>query len=144
MPTPQRRFGGSLTLPWDTDMRARNEVPAVAKTYDLVLWLLPHVAKFSRAHRFTVGERVEATALEILELLVEASYTRQKQELLRTANRRMERLRYLVRLAKDLKLLSLKQYEFAARAMEKIGAQIGGWEKQQGQRPPRADVPSVG
>jgi hypothetical protein len=28
---------------------------AVGKTYDFVLWLLPKVENFPRAHRFTVG-----------------------------------------------------------------------------------------
>jgi len=109
----------------------QKEVSAVTKTYDLTLWLLSHVAKFDRQHRFTLGNRMEEGVLEILELLVEASYTREKRALLRRANLRLERLRYLVRLAKDLRQLSLKQYEFAARAMQEIGAEIGGWERQQ-------------
>ena len=46
---------------------------AVTKTYDFTLWLLPHLAKFSRDHRFTLGNRLEEGALEVLELLVEAS-----------------------------------------------------------------------
>ena len=99
--------------------------------YDFVLWLLPHTAKFSRAHRFTLGDRMETGALEVLELLVEASYARDKQDLLRRANLRLERLRYLTRLAKDLKLISVAQYEFASRAMLTVGSEIGGWEKQQ-------------
>ncbi len=111
--------------------RLQKEISVVTKTYDLALWLLPHVAKFERQHRFTLGDRIEEGVLEILELLVEASYTRDKRDLLRRANLRLERLRYLVRLAKDLRQLSLKQYEFAARAMQGIGVEIGGWEKQQ-------------
>lgn len=122
----------------------KSEVSAVAKTYDFALWLLPHIAKFARDHRFTLGNRLEEGVLVLLELLVEASYTRDKRGLLRQANLRLERVRYLVRLAKDLRQLSLKQYEFAARAMEAIGAEVGGWLKQQGNRetgdetPPRA------
>ena len=108
-----------------------DEVSAVTKTYDFVLWLLPHIAGFSRQHRFTLGDRMEEGALEILELLVEASYTRDKRDLLRRANMRLERLRYLIRLAKDLKLLSISQYEFAARALLAVGAEVGGWAKQQ-------------
>jgi hypothetical protein len=114
--------------------RLQKEVSAVTKTYDLTLWLLPHVGKFDRQHRFTLGNRLEEGVLEVLELLVEASYTREKQPLLRRANLRLERLRYLVRLAKDLRQLSLKQYEFAARAMNEIGMEIGGWAKQQTKR----------
>jgi hypothetical protein len=66
-----------------------DEVSAVTRMYDLTLWLLPHTAKFTRAHRFTLGDRIEEGALETLELLVEASYTRDKRELLRRANRRL-------------------------------------------------------
>jgi hypothetical protein len=108
-----------------------NEISAVTKTYDLTLWLLPHIAKFPREHRFTLGDRMEEGVLEILELLIEAGYSRDKRDLLRRANLRLERLRYLIRLAKDLRLLSVKQYEFAAKAMQVIGAEIGGWAKQQ-------------
>lgn len=108
-----------------------DELRAVTKTYDFTLWLLPHLAKFSRDHRFTLGNRLEEGALEVLELLVEASYSSEKRPLLRRANTRLNRVRYLVRLAKDLRQLSVKQYEFAARAIDGIGMEIGGWVKQQ-------------
>ena len=108
-------------------MAPTTEISVVVKTYDFILWLLPHLAKFSRDHRFTLGNRMEEGAQDILELLVEASYTREKRELLRKANMRLERLRYLVRLAKDMKQMSLSQYEFAAHAMQEIGMEIGGW-----------------
>ena len=113
-----------------------DEVSAVARTYDPALWLLPHIAGFARQHRFTLGDRMEEGILEVLELLVEASYTREKRELLRCANLRLERLRYLVRQAKDLHLLTVKQYEYAARAMQAIGNEIGAWQKQQRLREP--------
>jgi len=32
-----------------------------------------------------------------------------------------------VRLAKDLKAMSIKSHGYAARAMQGIGSQIGGW-----------------
>ncbi len=109
----------------------RTEVTAVTRTYDFALWLLPHVANFSRQHRFTLGDRLESGTLELLELLIEASYTREKAGLLRRANLCLERLRYLTRLAKDLKLLNVARYEFAVQAMHVIGGEIGGWAKQQ-------------
>ena len=105
------------------------ELSVVTKAYDLALWLLPQLAKFPREHRFTLGDRLEAGSLDVLEALVEASYTRDKRDLLRRANIRLERLRYLARLAKDLRLISLKQYEFAIRSMQSIGVEIGGWAK---------------
>ena len=109
----------------------RAEVSVVTRMYDFTLWLLPHTAQYSRAHRYTLGTRLEDAALEILELLVEASYARAKGDLLHRANRRLERLRYLLRLSKDLKLMNLGQYEFAARAVVEIGSEVGGWIKRQ-------------
>lgn len=112
----------------------RKEVSAVTQTYDLALWLLPHVSKFPRSHRFTLGDRLETGVLDLLEILVTASYTRDKRELLRRANLRLERLRYLMRLSKDLNLFTVRQYEFASKAILTIGSEIGGWEKQQAKR----------
>ena len=125
--------------------RKTDEISVIVKTYDFTVWLLPHVAKFSRDHRFTLGKRLEEGVLEVLELLVDASYAGQKNWLLQQANSRLNRVRYLVRLAKDLRQLSMKQYEFAARALDAIGMEIGGWLKQQDghRRPHETRDPAV-
>ena len=107
------------------------ELSAITKTYDLVLWLLPHIAKFPREHRFTLGNRLEEGVLEILETLVEASYAKEKVLLLQKANLRLERVRYLLRLSKDLRLITVKQYEFASESLLSIGKEVGGWLKRQ-------------
>jgi hypothetical protein len=38
---------------------------AVQKAYDFVLWLLPKVENFPKAHRFTVGERLTTQGLDL-------------------------------------------------------------------------------
>src|SRR2546421_506390 len=43
-----------------------NEVSAVTRTYDYTLWLLPHIAGFTRQHRFTLGNRLEEGAVDNL------------------------------------------------------------------------------
>lgn len=60
-------------------------IKAVPKLYDVIKWLLPHVEKFPRSHKFTLGDRIANTALDTLELLIEATYTRQRRDLLRRA-----------------------------------------------------------
>ena len=78
-----------------------DELRAVTKTYDFSLWLLPHLGTFSRDYRFSLGNRLEEGILEVLELLVQASYAAEKRALLPGANTRLNRVRYLIRLAKD-------------------------------------------
>lgn len=52
---------------------------AVQLCHELLLWLIPQLDKFPRSRRFTLGERLEDGVLEVLELLVEAVYQRNKE-----------------------------------------------------------------
>jgi hypothetical protein len=110
---------------------AENELSVVTKTYDLALWVLPHVSRFPRNHRFTLGDRLESGVLDVLELLVDATCMRQKANTLRAAQLKLHRVRYLVRLAKDLGIFSVRQYEFAATSIAAIATELGGWLRQQ-------------
>ena len=60
--------------------------PVIDKLYDLILWLLPHIAKFPRSQRFVLGDRIERSVLDVQELLIEAAYSRRKTDLLKQAN----------------------------------------------------------
>jgi hypothetical protein len=116
---------------------SNREEPAivVTKAYDLVLWLLPKAETFSRSYRFSLGERVVAHGLDLLLAPVEASYTANKASLLQQANGKVNGLRYLLRLAKDLRLLTVDSYAFAAERLEEIGRMVGGWQKSIAGRP---------
>jgi hypothetical protein len=107
----------------------RHTAVVVDKTYDLLLWLLPKVEKFPRGFRFSVGDRTVEVALDLLLALVEAAFSTEKAQPLGAASRHTNALRYLVRLAKDLRLLSLDSYGFAAEHIDEIGRMIGGWDK---------------
>lgn len=106
--------------------------PIVTKAYDLSCWLLPRVNDFPRSYRFVLGDRLINVSLDIVEGLIEASHRRDKRHLLEALSVKLNRLRFLVRLSKDLKLLTLNRYEYAAREMNEVGAMLGGWLKQQG------------
>lgn len=115
------------------------EVDAVAKLYALMLWFIPRLDKFPRNRKFILGDRMENLMLDVLELLVEAAYSRagRKKEALHAANLKLEKLRYLIRLSKDLQLINLKTYEAAARAVEETGRSVGGWLRYAGRENPQ-------
>jgi hypothetical protein len=108
---------------------AQPELPVITKAYDLVLWSCRHTGRFPRNHRFVLGERIERRLYELLETLLQARYTRQRQELLRRANLSLEILRFQLRLAHDLQCLRTNSYGFAAKALNEIGSMVGGWLK---------------
>lgn len=102
---------------------------ALEKSYQFLLWLIPTVEKFPRAQKFLLGDRLQSLALDVQESLIEATYTRNPAPHLAACNLRLEKLRFLFRLAMDLHYLDLKRYEFAARAIDEIGRLVGGWRK---------------
>lgn len=114
--------------------------------YDFTKWLLDRIDGFPKNQRFIFGQRLADHALDILELLVEAAYSRRKSDLLATANRKIEMLRWLLRLAQERNLLSGKQDEFSCRGVTECGRMVGGWWKQScskesiGDAPPQTSV----
>lgn len=97
--------------------------------YDLVVWYTERTERFPKSLRVTLGDRIDCKLLDMLELAVRARYAKDPRRLLGSLNMEIELLRYLTRLAKDRGALQVKQYEYAARAMEDIGRQVGGWMK---------------
>lgn len=100
---------------------------AVQVCHELLLWLIPHLDKFPRTRRFTLGERLEENLLSVLEALIEAAYSKSKAQPLKTANLKLEVIRHLWRLAYELKVIPGQRYEHGARLMETLGKQVGGW-----------------
>jgi len=101
----------------------------LTKTHDLLLYAVPVLAKFPRDHKFTLGDRVLDRLLSVQQECLRAYYGKDKLGPLTEANLLLEMARHNVRLAFDLKLVSLHQYEVFARKMEDVGRMIGGWMK---------------
>ena len=108
---------------------ARRTGPAIEAHQQFLLWLVPAVEKFPRSQKFMLGDRIQATALDVLEALIEATYTRDRRAPLVRANLGLEKLRVFFRLAAELKHLDLRRYEHAARTIDEIGRLVGGWAK---------------
>ena len=112
--------------------RARTTGPALEAHYRFVLWVVPAVERFPRKQKFLLGERIQATALDVLERLIEATYTRNRRGHLAAANLGLEKLRFLFRLARDLRILDYRRYEHAARSIDETGRRVGAWSRAHG------------
>ena len=108
---------------------ARTTGAALEAHYRFVLWLIPTVQRFPRSQKFLLGDRIQSTALDVLERLIEATYTRRRSGHLAAANLGLEKLRFLVRLARDLRILDPRRYEHAARNIDDTGRRVGAWTK---------------
>jgi hypothetical protein len=93
---------------------ARRTGPAVEAHYRLIAWLIETMEHFPRSQRFLLGDRIQTVALDVLDALIEATYTRDRRGHLARANLGLEKLRFL-HLAFDRRHLDARRYEHAAR-----------------------------
>lgn len=99
------------------------------KVYDLILWMYPLINKFPKNQRFVLGQQLENTLLEILKGTIQANQERNKLEILKQVSINLDKFRILYRLAKDLRFMSVRQYQFGAEKINEVGKILGGWMK---------------
>jgi hypothetical protein len=107
------------------------DLPIFVKWIDFLKWLLTTTERFPKKIRFTFSDRINNLALDIVEELIDARYSRQKIQALRKVNLGIEKLRVLLRICYESKFLPHKSYEHAMYSLNEIGKMLGGWIKQQ-------------
>lgn len=56
--------------------------------FRFVVWVSERIEKFPRSHKFSIGDRIQSGCLDLMELVVEATYTKDRAHLLRRAQLR--------------------------------------------------------
>lgn len=111
------------------DDNTRRQSPIFSKTSDFIFWLLEHTEKFPKSERFRLARRLEDSAFQFYELLIEATRAKQKRRVLLQADLELEKLRLYLRLAHARKRTNHGQYRYAAERVTEIGRLLGGWLK---------------
>ncbi len=105
------------------------EIEVLPKIYDFTLYFSKLYTNYPKKYKYTLGERINVHLFDLLEYIIEAKYTKKKQKLLFSANMSLEKLRFMIRLSKDLECITIKQYEFMSKEINMIGGMIGNWLK---------------
>lgn len=105
------------------------ESPIFSRTYDLVRWLVPATVKFPRQHRFVLASALQRTGFAFQERLIEAVLGAETAASLRDADVALAKLRFYLRLSRDLGLLTDRQYAHVSAMVVEIGRLLGAWRK---------------
>ncbi len=116
-----------------------DELPLYVAWSEFLKWLLGRTEKFPRRVRLSVSNRLECLALDMLEDIVEARYTRERRAILKRMNLRLDKLRVLLRLCHERGFLAHEGYEYGFRQLSDVGAMVGGWYRAEGARERRQD-----
>lgn len=98
------------------------------RVYEYLFWLRPTVERFAKAHKYSLGIEMQSQAMDLLKLVIRANYASFKDEDIAEALVTCEVERVYVRLAFEYRLLSPRQFAFAAEKLEEIGRLLRGWK----------------
>ena len=101
------------------------------KTYELLLWLYPVVNRIPKGHRLVLGKQLEELGVLLLISIIKANKARGKKrtELQLSLSDELDTLRILIRLTKDVRCMSVKQYTIGAEKINEIGRMLTSWMK---------------
>jgi hypothetical protein len=119
-----------MSVPLDRPPAAQAgpELLVLQRWEESAAWLLNHTARWPKAARFTLTQRIDNHALDILDKLVQARYDpRRRAGLLHEVNLLLERLRFLWRAARDARVEQGKGFEQAMRRLDEVGRMVHGW-----------------
>lgn len=108
------------------------DVPIVHSLYQTYSLWSELIVKFPKSQRYTLGETCQQHLLTLLEAVIVAASSSQKETKaaqLQIASAKLDLLRLLVRLAKDNKCLSNQAYLKVESQLHEVGRMLGGWRK---------------
>jgi len=110
-------------------MSESRELIIYQKHYDLMLYSFPIIGRFPQNQRYVLGQQIENAMLAIGMMIVHANKLKQRKAKLYEIDIELEKLRFLIRLAKDLKMMSVSKYGNHCERLDEIGRLLGGWMK---------------
>ncbi len=99
------------------------------KSYDFLLWLYPLINRIPKHHRTVLGRQIEELGISILLHVLSSNIAQgaKRKALQLLISEELDKMRILLRLCKDLRFISIKQYMYAAERVNEIGKILSGW-----------------
>lgn len=107
------------------------DIPIFTKTYELYKTFYGYLPTFPKKDRYTLGQKCESILLDLIEAIIYASSLPKQDKLpiLKKASLKLDTLKVLFRLGKDLKVVDSKKYLVLEGYLQEIGRMLGGWIK---------------
>jgi len=101
----------------------------IHKIYELYKSFHDFLRLFPKSEKYSLGQKIENTILEILEFSLQAASAskQEKTALLKTTDIKLNLLKILIRLANEIKAIDNKKYLILQEKLQEIGKMIGGW-----------------
>lgn len=119
-----------------TQPNALSDIPIFIKLYDYYQKLNQAVTIFPKIKRYTLGQKLDNTTLDIFEILFSVPFSKDKFSTLQQISIKLDLLKMLLRLSRDSQALNNKTYQGLQSILQEIGKMLGGWMRATKQNSP--------
>jgi hypothetical protein len=113
----------------DLKMSNYYHLPIYKEAYGLLMYIFKAVKEFDREYKHTVGERLKNECLDIMKNIYQASRA-EKEHKLKCISDILDsvvHIKILLRVVKDLGVISLKRHVVLIEKVESLSKQATGW-----------------
>lgn len=110
-------------------MALHTQLPIYRDAYQLLQVLVRVTRHIPRDFKRLIGEKVRDEAVEILVLVFRTNVHRDKARYLTDLIERVQVVELIMRMSKDMKLISIGQHAQIISLTQSIGKQATGWKK---------------
>ena len=110
-------------------MALASTLPIYRVTYDLLQVVTRITRDMPRDYKQSLGGKIREECVELTVLIYRANCSRDKRSHLELLQERLQVVMLLLRLAKDMKLISTGQFAQTIELTDQIGKQSSGWLK---------------
>ena len=110
-------------------MALHTQLPIYKVAYDLLDVVTDLAKNMPRDFKSSIGGKVRDEVVEIVTLIYRANVARDKAAHLQDLVERLQVAELLIRLSRDKRLISTKQYAAAVELTTSIGKQASGWRR---------------
>ena len=110
-------------------MAIYTNLPVYEDSYQLLLNLVNFSRNMQRDFRYTMGEQVKNTIMEMMVLIFKANKAKNKTEHIALAREKLAEIQIVIRLLNEFKQLSDKQFIALVEKTASISKQLASWEK---------------
>lgn len=107
------------------------DLPIYKKTYELTSLLIDYVQEFPKQFKFSIGEKIIDTSLQLFEFISLANKSSEGEARAKYLNQfllKFEILKTLIRLCSEKKIISIKQTAAIAMLTTSISKQATAWK----------------
>ena len=110
-------------------MAIYTNLPVYEECYQLLLQLVTFSRQMQRDFRYTIGEKLQQTVVDIIVLIFKANKAEQKTRYISDAREKLVEAQVMIRVLNDTRQLSDKQYVLLVERTTSVSKQLAAWER---------------